>query len=655
MKLLDLPYRQARTSATGRSWSTRSSIPQDEVTIGIVGKYVAYEDSYKSLNEALLHGGVASNLKVNLRVDRGRGAGRRAARATSWRRCDGILVPGGFGIRGVDGMIEAVRYARERQGALLRDLPRPAVRGDRGRAQPVRPEGRRLHRVQRDRPTPRDLQAARPAGRRRDGRHDAARRLPDRPRPKTPSPAGPTARHRDLRAAPPPLRGQPGVPAAARGRRACRSPASPRTASSSRSSSTRTTRGSWPASSTRSTSRARSTPHPLFREFVAAAYRHSKSARRRAEPGPSRCLRHRSTSLTAIAAGGGAPLLLIAGPDVDRERGPRAEDGARRWRRSPGERDVAARLQGLVRQGQPDLGRLVPRARDSSEGLRVLARGQDETGLPVTTDFHAPGAGRPSVAEVVDLLQVPAFLCRQTDMLVAAGRSGRAVNVKKGQFLAPHGHAPRRREGPLHRQRATSCSPNAARPSATTTWSSISAPCRGCAALGAPVCFDATHSVQLPGGRGRRLGRRARVHRRPGPRRRRGRRRRAVLRGPRRPGRRAVRRPEPDFPRELSRLAGPFAGHRPGRRRPHRMRTAGSFSIWVRRCCWPWAAVGRRRSPASPTLPKPRRTSLFRCFRFPTIQSPRSSRPSSARPMKGRTSRICWTPSTPCPAASRSS
>ncbi|HKQ59939.1 MAG TPA: CTP synthase [Candidatus Polarisedimenticolaceae bacterium] len=113
MKLLDLPYRKRDL----RDWEElvrRIQHPQDEVTIGIVGKYVAYEDSYKSLNEALLHGGVASQLKVRLRWIEAEDVinGKLAAELSE---VDGILVPGGFGIRGVAGMVEAVRHAREQK------------------------------------------------------------------------------------------------------------------------------------------------------------------------------------------------------------------------------------------------------------------------------------------------------------------------------------------------------------------------------------------------------------------------------------------------------------------------------------------------------------------------------------------------------------
>ncbi len=111
MKLLDLPYRRKSL----KDWEDlvhKIQHPVDEVTIGIVGKYVSYEDSYKSLNEALLHGGVASSVKARLKwIEAEEMANGKLDSELS--RVDGILVPGGFGIRGVAGMIEAIRYARE--------------------------------------------------------------------------------------------------------------------------------------------------------------------------------------------------------------------------------------------------------------------------------------------------------------------------------------------------------------------------------------------------------------------------------------------------------------------------------------------------------------------------------------------------------------
>jgi len=113
MKLLDLPYRRKSL----KDWEDlvhRIQHPVDEVTIGIVGKYVSYEDSYKSLNEALLHGGVAASLKVRLKwIEAEEMANGKLDAELS--RVDGILVPGGFGVRGVAGMIEAIRYAREKR------------------------------------------------------------------------------------------------------------------------------------------------------------------------------------------------------------------------------------------------------------------------------------------------------------------------------------------------------------------------------------------------------------------------------------------------------------------------------------------------------------------------------------------------------------
>jgi len=113
VKRLDLPYRR-KDLGEWEKLVRRIREPQGEVTIGIVGKYVSYEDSYKSLHEALVHGGVAANLKVRLQWIEAEGLdGERLERALS--AVDGILVPGGFGIRGVQGMIEAVRHARERR------------------------------------------------------------------------------------------------------------------------------------------------------------------------------------------------------------------------------------------------------------------------------------------------------------------------------------------------------------------------------------------------------------------------------------------------------------------------------------------------------------------------------------------------------------
>ncbi len=134
------------------------------------------------------------------------------------------------------------------------------------------------------------------------------------------------------------------------------------------------------------------------------------------------------------------------------------------------------------------------------EGLRILSRVREELGVPILSDVHSIEQVKPA-AQVLDVIQVPAFLCRQTDLLVAVAESGRAVNIKKGQFLAPWDME------------------NAVKKVVTAGNSRIILTERGVSfgynnlvsdmrslpimrALGFPVVFDATHSVQLPGGQG---------------------------------------------------------------------------------------------------------------------------------------------------------
>jgi len=134
------------------------------------------------------------------------------------------------------------------------------------------------------------------------------------------------------------------------------------------------------------------------------------------------------------------------------------------------------------------------------EGLSILSTIRAEFGVPVLTDIHAPDHCIP-VAEAVDVLQIPAFLSRQTDLLLAAGETGRAINVKKGQFLAPWDMknvaakiASTGNENILLCERGTSFGYN------MLVSDMRSLPIM--AQTGYPVVFDATHSVQLPGGQG---------------------------------------------------------------------------------------------------------------------------------------------------------
>lgn len=140
------------------------------------------------------------------------------------------------------------------------------------------------------------------------------------------------------------------------------------------------------------------------------------------------------------------------------------------------------------------------------KGLEILAKVKRELGVPILTDVHAE-AEIPAVAAVVDVLQTPAFLCRQTDFIRAVAQSGKPVNIKKGQFLAPHDMSnvidkarAAAREAGLSQDRFMACERGT-----SFGYNNLVSDMRSLAILretGAPVVFDATHSVQLPGGQG---------------------------------------------------------------------------------------------------------------------------------------------------------
>jgi 2-dehydro-3-deoxyphosphooctonate aldolase (KDO 8-P synthase) len=139
-----------------------------------------------------------------------------------------------------------------------------------------------------------------------------------------------------------------------------------------------------------------------------------------------------------------------------------------------------------------------------AEGLKWLARIREETGLPCITDIHAPEEAR-EAAQAVDILQIPAFLCRQTDLLLAASASGKPVNIKKGQFLAPWDM-----KGPVDKARSTGNGKVLVTERGSSFgYNNLVVDMRSVdvlRSLDLPVVMDATHAVQLPGAAGKSSG-----------------------------------------------------------------------------------------------------------------------------------------------------
>jgi 2-dehydro-3-deoxyphosphooctonate aldolase (KDO 8-P synthase) len=198
-----------------------------------------------------------------------------------------------------------------------------------------------------------------------------------------------------------------------------------------------------------------------------------------------------------VAIGGGSPLTLIAGPCVIES-----------------EQHVQFLAREIAKLGAPFVFKAsFDKANRSSvtsyrgpglkEGVRIL-KGVHDRGIPVITDIHEPGQAD-VVAEAVDILQIPAFLCRQTDLLVAAGRTGRIVNIKKGQFVSPH-------DIRLAAEKVASTGNNQiilTERGSSFGYNNLVVDMRGIAIMrgfGWPVVFDATHSVQLPGAAGNASG-----------------------------------------------------------------------------------------------------------------------------------------------------
>jgi len=204
----------------------------------------------------------------------------------------------------------------------------------------------------------------------------------------------------------------------------------------------------------------------------------------------------------SIAIGGGHPLVLIGGPcAIENEK--HALMTAERLATIAGDKHVPFIYKSSYdKANRSSIGGY--RGPGLKEGLRILRRVREVVGVPVLSNVHQVEEVGPA-AEVLDVLQIPAFLCRQTDLIVAAAHTGKPVNVKKGQFVAPAdmknvvdkvlstGH-----RGVLLTERGTSFG-----------YHNLVVDMRGLLqmrAIGFPVVFDATHSVQLPGAGGDRSG-----------------------------------------------------------------------------------------------------------------------------------------------------
>jgi len=200
----------------------------------------------------------------------------------------------------------------------------------------------------------------------------------------------------------------------------------------------------------------------------------------------------------AVTFGNALPLALIAGPCV-------IESRAHALETAEALKEIAAKLKiGLVYKSSFDKANRTSAASARGLGLKdalpIFAEIKESLGLPITTDVH-DAVQCPAVAAWVDILQIPAFLCRQTDLLIAAARTGKPVNVKKGQFLAP-----------WDMKNVVAKLLGAGNPHVLVTergvsfgYNTLVSDMRALPILaetGAPVIYDATHSVQQPGGQG---------------------------------------------------------------------------------------------------------------------------------------------------------
>jgi 2-dehydro-3-deoxyphosphooctonate aldolase (KDO 8-P synthase) len=207
-------------------------------------------------------------------------------------------------------------------------------------------------------------------------------------------------------------------------------------------------------------------------------------------------------SLESLRLGAGNPLFLIAGPCVIE-----SETHARKIAESVAKIAADAGVPYIFKASYDKANRSSVnsfRGPGAVEGLRILAKIKADLKLPILTDIHEASQAAPA-GEVVDILQIPAFLARQTDLLVAAGKTGRVINIKKPQFVSPADM-----ENVVEKVASTGNTKIILTERGSSFgYQNLVVDFRGIPMmkkLGHPVVFDATHSVQLPGGQGHASG-----------------------------------------------------------------------------------------------------------------------------------------------------
>ncbi len=478
--------------------------PQHEVTIAMCGKYTDLSDSYKSLNEALRHAGIHNHARVKIEYVDSETLDEKNVSQLS--RYDAVLVPGGFGKRGVEGKILAAQYAREHKIPYLGICLGMQVATIEVARHLAGLQG--ANSTEFDPDTPHPVIALIDEWQDRDGtiqKRDAQSDLGGTMRLGAQSlrrqarlAGAPHLRQRRQRTPPPPLRGQRALP---------RSAAAGRPGDQCDHAAREADRDGRIADRGAPVVRRRAVPPRVQEHAVGRAPAVHPLHQGRAGP-PERAQRSRREGrrmkLCGFDVGLDRPFFLIAGPCVVESEALQMEVAGRLKEITAAlgipfifksSYDKANRSSGTSFRG-PGMAR----------GLEILAKVKRELKVPILTDVHSE-AEIAAVAAVVDVLQTPAFLCRQTDFIRAVAQSGKPVNIKKGQFLAPHdmknvidkARAAAKEKG-LPEDRFMACERGA-----SFGYNNLVSDMRSLAIMretGAPVVFDATHSVQLPGGQG---------------------------------------------------------------------------------------------------------------------------------------------------------